>query len=313
MIRMKMPVHISLFVAFSLLFISCGKEQGDVLSLASETSTSIPYLVIAGSDGNHRGFAFYTTDGEFIRGGNFRAETATPRGLVALDSENVYMSLDTTDSIYQINLDGSKTLFHGSAQFSGTIYDLAIGTNGNVYATENNRIEVFDASGIRLGSDLIDTNTGACTLNSPRGMLVNASGQLVVANAGGADEILTYDISTSTATCVSHVSFGNNPYGILLHSDGYLYVTTQGDDRVYRADPDGSNPVIVWDTDTSIINDPTGIVELPNGDLLVASSATDSIERITTTGERVGTEPFIRDVYSLNIADMVIIGDISSE
>lgn len=304
---MMKQVLIILFL--SVIFSSCSKEQGDVLDLASATGgSSTAYIVTAGQDGNHRGYAFYTTDGQFVSGGNFRAEVATPRGLVAYDGTSVLMSLDTTDSIYQVSIDGSKTLFYGSAQFSGSIYDIVIGDSGRVYSVESNRIEVFDTDGVRLPGSIINTSLGSCTLSSPRGMTLNGSGELVVVNQGGPDAVLTYDISSPDASCVSSVALGNNPYGVVFHSDGYLYITTQGDDRVYRTDPDGSNPQVVWDTDTSIINNPTGIVELPNGDLLVASSATDSIERITTSGVRVGTEPFISDAYSLNLSDLVIIG-----
>lgn len=302
-------------MAILCLLTSCGKEQGDVLSFASESgsSTNTPYLVLNGQDGNHRGFAFYTLDGEFVAGGNFRAEGATPRGIVPYSPTSVLMSLDTTDSIYEVGLDGTKTLFHGSAQFSGGIYDLVVGDSGRVYAIENNRIEVFDSRGVRLGSSTIDTTVGSCVLNAPRGMTLNASGQLVVVNQGGSDAVLTYDISGLSATCVSSVAFGDNPYGVLLHSNGSLYITTQGDDQVYRADPDGSNRVAIWSTDTATINNPTGIVELANGDLLIASSATDTVERITVDGVRVGTEPFIRDTQTLNIGDLAIIGDVPIE
>jgi hypothetical protein len=309
-----MQRFISIF--FLLLFlISCGKEQGDVISLNSdlnsENPTATPYLVINGQDTNHRGYAIYDLDGTFISGGNFRSENATPRGLTPYNNNSFLISLDTTDSIYKVDLDGTKTLFHGSAQFSGNIYGIVVGPNENVYAVESNVIEVFDSSGIRLTSSLINTTTGACTLSNPRGMTLNANGNLVVVNQGGTDKVLTYDISTSTATCISSVAFGNNPYGVLLHSDGYLYITTQGDNRVYRADPDGSNPVVVWNTNTALINNPTGIVELENGDLLIASSSTDTVERITTLGTRVGTTPFIQDTNSLNIGDMtIILGDL---
>lgn len=290
-----------------LLFCSCGKEQGDVLVLGSG-STADSYIVLNSQDGNHRGFAFYTTDGSFVRGGTFRAETATPRGITPFTSTSVLMSLDTTDSIYQVDLQGNKTIFHGSAQFSGGIYGIVHASSGRTYAVESNVIEVFDINGVRLGSSRINTTTGGCTLSAPRGATINNSGQLVVVNQGGGDRVLTYDISTPTATCVSSVALGNNPYSVIQHSDGFLYITTQGDDRVYRTDPDGSNPTVIWSTDTSLINNPTGLVELENGDLLIASSATDTVERITTSGERVGTVPFIRDAYSLNIGDITIMG-----
>lgn len=303
---------VTIFIS-CFIFISCGKEQGDFLTIGSENDGNTPYLVIAGQDGNHRGVAFYDLDGNFVSATDFRAELATPRGLFQFDSSSVYLSLDTTDSIFQVSVDGTKTQFHGSAQFNGGIYGIVVGQNSNVYAVESNRIEVFDSNGVRLTTNLIDTTTGGCTLSNPRGMTLNSLGQLVVVNQGGSDNVLTYDISTTTASCISSVALGNNPYGVLLHSNGSLYISTQGDDRIYRTDQDGSNPVVIWDTDTTLINNPTGLVELPNGDILVASSATDTIERLTESGERVGTTPFIRDTNSLNISDMVVIGESASD
>lgn len=204
-----------------------------------------------------------------------------------------------------MDLKGNKTVFHGSAQFSGAIFGVARAGSGIVFAIESNRIEAFDSDGIRLTSYYINTTVGGCTLSNPRGMIVNSLGQLVVTNQGSGT-INTYDISNSPVTCVSSVAFGNAPYGIVEASDGGLYITTQADDQVYSADSDGSNPSVIWNSDTSIINNPTGIEILPNGNLLVASSANDRVEEITTTGLRVGTLPFINDSNSLNLGDILI-------
>lgn len=303
------------FLVFVFLLVSCGEEQGDIIDLSSEVliEEEIPYLVICGQDTNHRGFAFYTLDGEFVSGGNFRFETSLPKGLTAYSSSSVLMSVDGTDAIYEVGMDGTKTQFHGSVQYSGNLSDLVISNSGRVYAVESNRIEVFDDQGVRLAGSQINTTTGSCTLSNPRGMTLNGDGNLVVVNQGGSDAVLTYDISGEVATCLSSVAFGNNPTGVLFHSDGFLYITTQGNNRVYRADPDGSNPTVVWNTNTALINNPTGIVELANGDLLVASSGTDTVERITTAGARVGTRPFIEDTHSLNISDMAVIGEFPVE
>jgi hypothetical protein len=131
--------------------------------------------------------------------------------------------------------------------------------------------------------------------------------KLIIANINGTDQIVTLDVSDNQVSCLSSVNFGNNPYDVVLHSDSHLYVVTQNDDRVYQADSDGSNATVIWDTDLTIIRDPTAIVELPNGNLLVASSFTDSIEQIQTDGTRVGTSPFIMDSFSVNVQDMIIV------
>ncbi len=292
------------------LLFSCGKEQGDILSVnsSSENTLTPVQIITLGGDTNHRGVTLYDENGSFLSAFNFRAEGATPRNLVQWSEDSVLISLDVTDSVYELSFDGTKNLFHGSNQLNGNIYGIAVDSQSFVYVVESNRIEVFDSNGNRDGSKLINTTVGGCTLSNPRGIFMNSSDQLYVLNQGGADNLLIYDVSGSAATCVSSQAIGNNPYSLVMHSNGYLYITTQADDRVYRADLDGSNLQVVWDTDTSLINNPTGIAELPNGDLIVASSQTDSVERITTSGVRVGNSPFIEDSLSLNLQDIIVVG-----
>lgn len=281
----------------------CGSEKGAFFTLGR------PLLLIAGQDTNHRGVSAYTLEGIPVGSiANFRVEASSPRGLAYFDDDTVLVAVDGSDGVSKLNLDGTKEIFHGSSNLNGNIYDMELGPDGYYYVIESNRIEVFNDLGERQASKLINTTTGSCTLSNPRSMTIDFNGYLVVTNQGGAGNILRYDISGDTATCVSSVAFGNSPYGVLAHSNGYLYITTQGDDTIYRADPDGSNAVEIWTVDLTILRDPTQILELPNGDLLVASSFTDTVERIQTDGTRVGSDPFIQDVYSLNVSDMIIIG-----
>lgn len=266
------------------------------------------FLVATGQDGNHKAITFYDLNGNFVSVTNLRKEGVTPRGLALDGHGSVLVSGDTNDSILRIDPQGRKQIFHGSSAFNGSIYDLVAHPYLNlIYAIESNRIEVFNKQGLLLSQYRIPTTLGSCTLKSPRGMTINSLGQLVVTNIGGTDNILVYDVTQPVARCLSSTPFGNNPYGILQHSNGFLYITTQGDDRIYRAYYDGTNPTPVWNTNTTIINNPSSLVELPNGNLAVASAATDTIEQITTSGERVGVTPFIMDSHSLNIGGLIIL------
>lgn len=300
---MKLSLAFILFIyAFSMsLLIGCQPGGESVLKIRERV------LVVTSGDGNHRGVTIYDLEGNLISHvTDFRDEVSTPRGIAPFDDESFIVSTDGADAIYRVFYNGEKETFHGSNQFSGAIYGLERGPLGYYYAVESNRIEVFDGNGVRLGGSLINTTTGGCTLSNPRGSAVTSAGALIVANIGGADNILTYDITADPATCSSSVAFGNNPYDILVHSNGSIYVTTQGDDAVYQANLDGSGRVSIYDPGTALLNNPTAMVELDNGDILVASSATDTIERITPAGVRVGSVPFIRDAFSLNITDMRI-------
>lgn len=300
---MKLWFSIIAIALIPLGLTQCASEKGAFFTFGR------PLILVAGQDVNHRGVSAYTLEGVAVgQVGNLRLEATSPRGLAYFDDDTVLVSADGTDQVVKMSLDGTKETFHGSNQLNGAIYDMVLGPDGYYYVIESNRIEVFNDLGERQASKLINTTTGSCTLSNPRGMTIDSNGYLVVTNQGGSDQILRYDISGATATCVSNVAFGNNPYGVVAHSNGNLYITTQGDDTIYEADPDGSNATAIWTTDLTIVRDPTAIVEHPSGDLLVSSSYTDTIERIQIDGTRVGTEPFIRDVFSLNTADILIIG-----
>ncbi len=305
---LKLKYLLFLFVFF-LINISCSKKNDFILNLGSENpGVATSYLVVATQDANHRALVYYNVDGTFGSAiTNFRSETATPRGIAEITPGNLLVSLDITDGIYAVDMfTGEKSIFHGSSQFIGAIYNIGISAAGRVYAMESNRIEVFDNSGSRLAAAYIGTPNGICTLSSPRGMDFNANDEMVIVDHTTGD-VSVYDVSADTEVCLSDNNVGNNPYDVVVHSDGYLYITTWGDDAVWRTDADGSNPTQIWQPGLKILRDPTAIVELPNGNLAVASSYLDTVEQITTAGVRVGTSPFIIDFYSLNISDMQIV------
>lgn len=290
-----------------ITLISCTGDSTGILSLDSTLATD-SYIVLSSWDGNHRSVSYYDINGNYLRHVDFRDEVITPRGLSLLDNSTIIMSGEGNDSIRFLDLQGNDTLFFGASTFNGGIYDNVYDPVGQtIFAIESNGIEAFDIDGTRNTAKYIPTTTGACTLSTPVKMIINSLGQLVVSNVGGSDSILTYDITTTPATCLSSVAFGNNPYAIMEHSNGSLYVATQGDDQIYQANLDGSGAVVVWATDTTIINNPQALGELPNGNIIVSSASRDSIEQITTAGVRVGTFPFIQDPLTLNIGDILVI------
>lgn len=312
-----MPILVRVFFLISIclgLTSSCSNQPKSILSLQSGLTPTDPeevttYIVTAGGDTNHKGIGFYTTEGVLVHEYDFRREGLSPRSLIPWTNESVLVAGDEFDAIYVLDLQGNRSIFHGSASFDGAIRFMTYhSANEIVYVVESNNIEAINTSGARVSNRVIPQTIGGCTLNAPQGMVVDAEGRLLVINSGGNDQLLIYDVSTIPATCTSATNIGNDPRGMILHSDGFLYFVTQANDRVYRANPDGTNLQIVWNTNTSIIDNPSAIVELPNGNLLISSTTNDTIEQITTAGVRVGTSPFILDALSLNIMDIVVIG-----
>lgn len=288
-------------IFFLALSISCSPSGDSTLKVRQQV------LIIGSGDANNRGLTMYDLEGNLIAPvSDLRDEGGSPRGLISFDDESFLVAADGIDAVYRIFFNGEKQIFHGSNNLSGAIVGLAQGPLGHVYVGESNRIEVFREDGVRLGNLLIPGTVGACTLNGPQNFTTTEDGRLIVATTGN-DRILTYNITEDVATCESSVAFGNDPRGTLVHSNGNLYVATSGDDAVSRANLDGSGRTIIYQPGLAELRDPLTLVELPNGDILVSSPTTDSIERITVDGERVGSTPFIRDAFSQNIRDMKII------
>jgi hypothetical protein len=174
------------------------------------------------------------------------------------------------------------------------------------YAIETNTIEAFDSpSGDRVGNPFISASTGSCVLSTPKGVAYGTGGRLFVVGTGN-DDLDVYDVSGMTPSCVTaNTSFGNlDPVAVLLHSDGKLYVATQGDDRIYSFNGDGTGaPVQFWTTNLALVSNPTALLEMPDGSLLVASDLTNSIVRVATDGSYSGT--FIKDAFSGAVSQMV--------
>lgn len=285
----------------------CSVDSGSILPSPNTTDQS--YIMIISQTATHKGYTLYDVDGNLVDHlGDFRTVGGTPRGMTYWDSSSVLVSMESPDGIFQLGLDGTLEQFGGSNFLSGNIYDLVQSLDGSyVYIIESNRIERLTAAGLHQTNNYMDGSVGACTINTPRGLGVSPEGYILVTNQGGSDDVLRIDDTGASPSCVSSVAFGNNPYPIMMHSDGNLYVGTQGDDSIYVADPDGNNASILWAPGTGILNNPMDMLELPNGDILVSSSVTDTIERVTTAGVRVGSVPFIRSSLSENIIGMVLI------
>ena len=64
---------------------------------------------------------------------------------------------------------------------------------------------------------------------------------------------------------------------------------------------------MIFSTNTAVLNDPTALIELPNGNLAVASPTTDAVWEMDTSGVVVGTQPLINHPTSLNIVDMELL------
>ncbi len=310
---MSRKIIISTFIISLFLGTSCSKNEAEFLALPAVTADAVyetnNYIVISSGDANHRGMAIYDELGNYIsQMTNFRDPTKIgyPRGIAQFDNNNILVALDANDRVEMMSLDDySTTTFYYGTLLNGYIYDLEVDSNSNAYVTESSRIEQFDNTGFNTTPVYINTTVGGCTISNARQMAIDKTNNILIAASYSNARILRYDISGSTSSCLNSTATASNPYGVLLHSNGDIYYTTWGNDQIYRANADMSGATVIFATDTSTLNNPTSLVELPDGTILVASSATDTVEQFEADGTHIGT--YIRDTQTLNITDIKII------
>jgi len=266
-------------------------------------------ILIASGDVNHTGITSYALDGSDAKYVvDLKSFGAVPNGLAKGPANNFLTSVDGADSILNVPYSANLSFFYGSGLLNGGIYDIELGPVLNYYyVVETNNIEVFNADGVRQSSALIPRNLGACNMTAPRNMHATDDGFLYVADYS-ANRIHKYDISNHVATCIfSYTVPGTLPYAVIKHSNGLLYFTSYSADAVFTLDEDDMTLTNIFAPGLTILRDPRGLTELPDGDVIVSSSVIDTIERIDSSGLRQGFEPFIRDVFSLNITDIEVI------
>jgi len=313
-----------LYWSLSLLFCFTGcSGSGGEDPVSEETPVSTPpisdessnpavpvfKILIASGDTNHRGITSYALDGsgsENIL--DLRSFGATPNGLAIGFEGSFLTSVDGADSILSVPYSEDHSFFYGSGLLSGNIYDIEYGPVMNYYyVVESNRIEVFNSSGSRQASALIPAILGACSLTAPRNMHATDDGLLYVADYSG-NRILKYDISNHEAVCLESYSVpGLQPYAVIKHSNGLLYFSSYAQDAIFTLNEGDASTVNIYDPGLTILRDPRGLAELPNGDVIVSSSVMDTIEKIDESGARQGFAPFISDIFSLNITDIEIL------
>lgn len=256
----------------------------------------------------------YSLTGEFL---GVVADTSKDnviiRGLANYNGLKLMMAQDTPDQLSLLDLfSGEITNFGVNVQLNGNIFDVAAGGNDRFYVTEGNTIEMFEGSQripVSGATPYVNTTLATCVLNVPQGLSMTTNGRLVAVSNGN-DRVNVYTVTgASTAACFTgYAGFAGtvNPLDAVGHSNGNIYITGNGSDIIYSS-PD-TNPLVPTQIflNTGIIDNPTAIAEMPNGNLIVASDVTDSIVEITTTGAVVKTA-LIKDGFTSNVIDILVI------
>lgn len=160
-----------------------------------------------------------------------------------------------------------------------SVRDIVLGGDGLILGTFGDSIGRWDpVSGAYLGT-FGGTHSGSIALNNTQGLLVLPDDSVVVANFGTAS-LLRFSATGAPLGVFAQLSASSRPVRLALRCDGVVAVSAS-DGRVHGFQWPGGAPIGVL-ADLNAVGagpDPTGLLYLPGGDLLVASRGFDSIER----------------------------------
>ena len=266
----------------------------------------------------------------FADGTGTAAQFQTPYGITADASGNVYVADTGNQKIRKITPAGVVSTFAGSsfgfadgtgtaAQFKNP-YGVAVDASGNVYVADNSNhiIRKITPAGVVstfAGSSygFADGTATAAKFYNPRGVAVDASGNVYVADYGNrkirkitpAGVVSTLAGSTAgdvdgTGTSVQFSS----PGGITVDTSGNVYVADSGNHKIRKITPAGvvstlagSSTVVQDDMGmtyneggyidgngaTAKFNSPYGVAVDTSGNLYVGDANNHKIRKITTS------------------------------
>jgi sugar lactone lactonase YvrE len=244
------------------------------------------------------------------------AQFNSPRAVAVDASGNVYVADGVNHKIRKITSAGVVTTLAGSgtsgfADGDGTAAQfyfpkgIAVDGDGNIYVADdiNHRIRKITPAGTvstlaGSTSGTADGDGAAAQFNSPRGVAVDVSGNVYVADAGNhrIRKITPTGTVSTVAGSTSGVTDGdvatakfNEPAGLAVDASGNIYVADDANERIRKITPGGTVSTLAGGflagfTDgegtEAQFNSPTGIALDASGNIYVADRHNHSIREI---------------------------------
>lgn len=264
-------------------------------------------------------FTFSTlagTPGTLVNSQDGRGSAAqfdAPRGVAVDRAGNVYVADAQNNTIRKISPSGDVTTLAGSPGQQGATngtgaaarfnepFGVAVDEAGNVYVadTSNNAIRKITPVGVvstlagGSGAGSSDGTGTAARLHEPRGVAIDVSGTLYVADyenhlirkitaAGVVTTLAGQADAPGSADGVGTAASFRSPMGIAVDAAGVVYVADAGNRAIRRITADG---VVTTRTLSGLVlSEPRGIAVDAAGVITVADYGSHTIRSIATSG-----------------------------
>lgn len=245
----------------------------------------------------------------FSDGNGSEAKFREPRGICIDNKDNIYVADREDDKIRKITPDGTVSTYVQITRPIGICTD----NKGNLYVSDTNvsRINKIASDGTIsiFAGDMQGLANGvgsSAMFYNPFGMCMDSSGNIYVADTNNnnirkitPDAVVTIFAGSPTGDSGSTNGLGTNakfnyPYGIVIDSNGILYVTDSGSSKIRKITPDGTVSNYAGSTFGFVGNSdgigsdaqfhtPAGLCILNSGEMYVADSGNHRIRKINST------------------------------
>jgi sugar lactone lactonase YvrE len=254
------------------------------------------------------------------------AQLYYPAGVAVDASGNIYIADTSNHRVRRVDPQGVITTVAGTGTtgFAGDgglgaaakLYSpagVAVEASGNIYIadTDNHRVRRVDPQGVI--TTVAGTGTAgyfgdmgpgsATTLNKPKGVAVDSSGNVYIADTDNHRVRQVNSLGTITTVAGNGTAgyFGeggpatattlNSPAGVAVDSSGNVYITERGNHRVRQVDSLGTITTVAGNgtagysgddgpSTFASLNSPTGVAIHPSGSILITDGANHRIRRI---------------------------------
>jgi RHS repeat-associated protein len=285
---------------FVLKFGGSGSGAGQLSAPGAVATDSSGNVWVA--DTGHNRVQEFNSKGEFVR--EFGAEGAgngafnAPRGIAVSATGNVYVTDGGNNRVQEFNSKGEFLRAFGvkgtgNGQFK-KLWAVAVDGEGHVWTAEGgeagfgeglDRVQEFTAEGAYM-SQFGKEGTGSGQLNEPKGIAIDAKGNVWVADTRN-NRIQEFKATGELVRAFGTEGSGNGqfkkPTGLAVDAEGDLWVADTANNRLQRFSSEGGylSQVGIAGNENGQFSKPEGVAADASGNISVADTANNRVQKLT--------------------------------